>query len=101
MLLVGYKSFIRAEFCASNTIMLVFLMLRFCSGSSAMFAEAVHSVADTLNQCILLFGKLHSLRRADQEHPYGYRNLQNVTALISGCGVFCIGSGLSFYHGIR
>lgn len=70
------------------------------SGSSAMFAEAIHSCADTLNQCILLFGKLKSSKKADDEHPYGYSSLQNVTALISGCAVFCLGSGLSYYHGI-
>ena len=70
-------------------------------GSSAMFAEAIHSCADTLNQCILLFGKLKSSKKADDDHPYGYSSLQNVTALISGCAVFCLGSGLSYYHGIR
>lgn len=37
---------------------------------------------------------------ADQDHPYGYTNMRYVSSLISGVGIFCVGSGLSFYHGV-
>lgn len=37
---------------------------------------------------------------ADPDHPYGYANMKYVSSLISGVGIFCVGTGLSFYHGI-
>lgn len=37
---------------------------------------------------------------ADAYHPYGYSNMKYVASLISGVGIFCVGTGLSFYHGI-
>lgn len=37
---------------------------------------------------------------ADPAHPYGYTNMRYVSSLISGVGIFCVGCGLSFYHGV-
>lgn len=65
-----------------------------------MFAESIHSLADTLNQCILAYGIHKSTQIADSDHPYGYSNMKYVSSLISGVGIFCVGTGLSFYHGI-
>jgi len=42
------------------------------SGSSAMLAEAAHSVADTLNEVFLLVALRRGERAADQQHPFGY-----------------------------
>jgi zinc transporter 9 len=70
------------------------------TGSHSMFSETIHSLADTLNQCILAYGIHYSTKNPSKDHPYGYSNMQYVTALISGVGIFCIGSGLSAYHGI-
>lgn len=42
----------------------------------------------------------HNFKIADSDHPYGYTNMKYVSSLISGVGIFCIGTGLSFYHGI-
>lgn len=65
-----------------------------------MFAESIHSLADTLNQLILAYGIHKSTQTADSDHPYGYSNMKYVSSLISGVGIFCVGTGLSFYHGI-
>ncbi|KAI5712928.1 hypothetical protein M8J76_010423 [Diaphorina citri] len=69
------------------------------SGSHSMFSEGLHSLADTINQIILAFGIHKSVQRADSDHPYGYTNMKYVASLISGVGIFCVGTGLSFYHG--
>lgn len=65
-----------------------------------MFAEAIHSLADTINQLILAYGIHKSTQIADSDHPYGYSNMKYVSSLISGVGIFCVGTGLSVYHGI-
>ncbi|KAL5289192.1 SLC30A9 family protein [Megaselia abdita] len=70
------------------------------TGSHSMFSEAVHSAADTINQLILAYGIHKSTQLADSDHPYGYSNMKYVSSLISGVGIFCVGTGLSVYHGI-
>lgn len=70
------------------------------TGSHSMFAECIHSAADTINQLILAYGIHKSTQIADPNHPYGYSNMRYVSSLISGVGIFCVGTGLSFYHGI-
>lgn len=70
------------------------------TGSHSMFAECIHSLADTINQLILCYGIHKSTQIADPNHPYGYTNMRYVSSLISGVGIFCVGTGLSFYHGI-
>lgn len=69
------------------------------TGSHSMFAECIHSLADTMNQLILAFGIYKSVQRPNQDHPYGYTNMKYVSSLISGVGIFCVGTGLSVYHG--
>lgn len=70
------------------------------TGSSSLFAETIHSLADTMNQLILAFGLNQSLKKPNPEHPYGYSNMTYITSLISGVGIFCFGTGISWYHGI-
>ncbi|KAG8335130.1 hypothetical protein J6590_076076 [Homalodisca vitripennis] len=65
-----------------------------------MFSECIHSLADTINQLILAYGIHKSVQRADSDHPYGYTNMRYVSSLISGVGIFCVGTGLSLYHGV-
>ncbi|CAB3236169.1 unnamed protein product [Arctia plantaginis] len=71
----------------------------FYTGSHSLFSECIHSFADTVNQLILAYGIYKSGQIADPAHPYGYTNMRYVSSLISGVGIFCVGSGLSFYHG--
>ncbi|CEF67587.1 Zinc transporter 9 [Strongyloides ratti] len=70
------------------------------AGSKSLFAEAIHSTMDTLNQLILLLGIRFSNKNPDPNFPYGYGNMRYVTALISGCGILSFGCGLSIYHGV-
>ncbi|MEQ2189807.1 hypothetical protein GOODEAATRI_029145 [Goodea atripinnis] len=65
-----------------------------------MFSEAIHSLADTCNQALLALGISQSVRNPDAVHPYGFSNMRYIASLISGVGIFMMGAGLSWYHGI-
>lgn len=70
------------------------------SGSASMFAESVHSFADTLNQSLLLIGLKRSRRPADESRGYGYGIERFFWSLISACGILFIGAGITIYHSI-
>uniref|UniRef100_A0A8C7DQG0 Proton-coupled zinc antiporter SLC30A9, mitochondrial n=1 Tax=Oncorhynchus kisutch TaxID=8019 RepID=A0A8C7DQG0_ONCKI len=70
------------------------------TGSASMFSEAIHSLADTCNQALLAIGISQSVRNPDAVHPYGFSNMRYIASLISGVGIFMMGAGLSWYHGI-
>lgn len=69
------------------------------SGSSSLFSEAVHSLADTANQGLLLVGIIKSRRAPDEDSSYGYGLERFFWALLSACGVFFVGAGVTVYHG--
>jgi zinc transporter 9 len=71
------------------------------SGSGAMLAEGIHSIADTMNQALLWLGIARSRRRADPKHPYGYGAERYFWALVSAMGIFVLGCGVTVYHGIH
>lgn len=71
------------------------------SGSASMFAESVHSFADTLNQSFLLVGLKRSKRPADTSRGYGYGIERFFWSLLSACGVLFIGAGITMYHSIE
>jgi zinc transporter 9 len=71
------------------------------SGSASLFGEAIHSIADTLNQALLLFGVKRSVKKADTKFTYGYGSERFLWALISACGIFFLGAGVTIYHGIE
>lgn len=71
------------------------------TGSSSMLAEAVHSVADTSNQSLLLLGRRTSRRRPDREHPFGYGRDRFFYAFMVGLLLFTLGSVFAVYEGVH
>ena len=65
-----------------------------------MFAESIHSFADTLNQSLLLIGLKRSRRPADLSRGYGYGIERFFWSLISACGILFIGAGITVYHSL-
>lgn len=70
------------------------------TGSSAMFSEGIHSVADTGNQALLLFGNRRSQRAPDERHPFGYGPEMYFWSLIVAMILFGLGGGFSLYEGL-
>jgi cation diffusion facilitator family transporter len=70
------------------------------TGSSAMLAEAAHSVADTLNQAFLLTSLRQGARPADERHPFGYGQERYFWSLLAAFGIFIAGAGFSVFEGI-
>src|SRR3954447_22138234 len=86
---------------ANAAIMVVKAIGGVVSGSSALMAEAAHSVADTANQGFLLASLSRSTREADDAHPFGYGQERFLWAFVAAVGIFVAGAGFSFYQGIE
>jgi cation diffusion facilitator family transporter len=71
------------------------------TGSAALFAETLHSLADSGNQLLLLKGLRGSRRRPDAGHPFGYGAELFYWSLLAALGVFVIGGVLSVWEGIQ
>jgi cation diffusion facilitator family transporter len=71
------------------------------TGASSMLAEAIHSLADTGNQVLLLVGGRRAQRAATPEHPFGYGRDRYIYAFIVSIVLFSVGGLFAVYEGVH
>lgn len=97
----GSKKVIYAAMIGNGLIAVAKFVGASLTGSSAMLSEGIHSVVDTGNQSLLLYGMARAKRPADEKHPFGYASEIYFWAFIVAMLIFSIGAGISVYHGIE
>ena len=95
------KKVIYAALIGNSLIAVTKFVASWITGSSAMFSEAIHSLVDTGNQGLLLYGLKRSQREPDEMHPFGYAKEIYFWAFVVAILIFAVGAGISVYEGVH
>ncbi|AEV83597.1 Zinc transporter 9 [Actinoplanes sp. SE50] len=86
---------------ANLAIAIAKIVAALLTGSASLWAEALHSVADTGNEVLLLIGLRKSQKGPDARHPFGYGQERYFWTFLAALGIFLIGGVLSIGEGVR
>lgn len=90
-----------AALAANTGIAIAKFAAAIVSGSAAMLAESLHSVADTGNQALLLLGMKRAKAPPDEEHPFGHGKARFFWGLLVAISLFTVGGGFSIWQGVE
>ncbi len=97
----GSKKVIFAALIGNTLISITKFAAAFYTGSSAMLSEGIHSLVDTGNQGLLLYGIKRAAKPADEDFPFGYGKEIYFWSFIVAILIFALGGGISIYEGIK
>ncbi len=95
------KKVILAALIGNFLIALTKFIAFFMTKSSAMLSEGVHSVVDTGNQVLLLYGLHRAKRPADEQFPFGHGKEVYFWGFVVAIMIFTVGAGVSIYKGVH
>lgn len=100
MAATGSTTVVIAALAGNGCIAIAKLAAAAWTGSAAMLSEAIHSIADTANQGLLLLGLGRAARPPDERHPFGYAKELYFWAFVVAILLFSLGAGVAIYEGV-
>lgn len=97
----GSKKVIYAALLGNALISVTKFAAAGMTGSSAMLSEGIHSLVDTGNQILLLYGIKRAAKPADDEFPFGHGKEIYFWSFVVAILIFALGGGISIYEGIK